>query len=67
MSERGYDGGAGGIRAHIVPVGLARTSLSHWLRVAGVLIAMTIVGAGWAQTEARSPRKDPPKDRKSVV
>src|SRR6516162_6387152 len=38
-----------------------QTSPSHWLRVAGVLIAVMIVGAGWTQTEARSPRKDPPK------
>ena len=68
MSGLGYDRGAAGIRAHIVPariwtaaMGLAQTSPSHWLRVAGVLIAVMIVGAGWTQTEARSPRKDPPK------
>ena len=59
MSERGYDRGAAGIRAHIAP-GRIWTA-SHWLRVAGVLIAMMIVGAAWTQTEARSPRKDPPK------
>ena len=68
MSGLGYGRGAAGIRAYIVPartwtaaMGLGQTSLSHWLRVAGVLIAMMIVGAGWTQTEARSPRKDPPK------
>jgi len=59
VSERGYDRGAAGIRAHIAP-GRIWTA-SHWLRVAGVLIAMMIVGAAWTQTEARSPRKDPPK------
>src|SRR5262244_2068496 len=68
VSGLGYDRGAAGIKAYIAPaktwtasIGLAQTSPSHWLRVAGVLIAMMIAGAGWTQTDARSPRKDPPK------
>jgi len=34
---------------------------SHWFRVLGLLIMLMISGAGWDQTQARSPRKDPPK------
>ena len=59
MSERGYDRAAAGIRAHIAPARI--WTAAHWLRVAGVLITLMIVGAAWTQTEARSPRKDPPK------
>jgi len=44
----------------IASMGLA-PSLSHWLRVAGLLITLMIAGAGWDQTQARSPRNDPPK------
>jgi len=42
-------------------MGLAQVSPAHWLRVAGLLIALMIAGAGWDQTQARSPRKDPPQ------
>ena len=68
MSGLGYDRGAAGIRANVAPakrwtasIGLAQTSPSHWLRVSGLLVMLMIVGAAWTQTEARSPRKDPPK------
>jgi D-alanyl-D-alanine carboxypeptidase len=40
--------------------GLRYDHASHWLRVVGLLILM-IAGAGWDETQARSPRKDPPK------
>ena len=33
----------------------------HWLRVAGLLITLMIAGAGWDQTEARSPRTRSPR------
>jgi D-alanyl-D-alanine carboxypeptidase len=33
----------------------------HWLRVVGLLVTLMIAGAGWDETQARSPRKDPPK------
>ena len=59
VSERGYDRAAAGIRPHIAPATI--WTASHWLRVAGVLITLMIVGAAWTQTEARVPRKDPPK------
>jgi D-alanyl-D-alanine carboxypeptidase len=36
-------------------------SPSHWLRVVGLLAALMIAGAGWSETQARSPRKDPPQ------
>ena len=42
-------------------MGLAQVSPAHWLRVAGLLIALMIAGAGWDQTQARSPRQDPPQ------
>ena len=68
MSGLGYDRGAAGISANIAParrwtasIGLAQTSPSHWLRVSGLLVMLMIVGAVWAPTEARSPRKEPPK------
>jgi D-alanyl-D-alanine carboxypeptidase len=35
--------------------------ISPWLRVVGLLATLMIVGAGWDQAEARSPRHDPPK------
>ena len=65
MSGSRYDRGAARIGANAAS---ARTSLwvaqispSHWLRVAGLLITLMIAGAGWDQTQARSPRNDPPK------
>jgi D-alanyl-D-alanine carboxypeptidase len=68
VSGLGYDRGAAGISANIAParrwtasIGLAQTSPSHWLRVSGLLVTLMIVGAAWTPTEARSPRKDPPK------
>src|SRR5882724_3605727 len=68
VSGLGYDRGAAGISANISPamrltasIGLAQTSPSHWLRVSGLLVMLMIVGAAWTPTEARSPRKDPPK------
>src|SRR5713226_9098182 len=68
VSGLGYDRGAAGISANVAParrwtasIGLAQTSPSHWLRVSGLLVMLMIVGAAWTPTEARSPRKDPPK------
>jgi len=68
VSGLGYDRGAAGISANVAParrwtasIGLAQTSASHWLRVSGLLVMLMIVGAAWTPTEARSPRKDPPK------
>jgi D-alanyl-D-alanine carboxypeptidase len=68
VSGLGYDRRAAGIRADVAPakrwtasIGLAQTSPSHWLGVSGLLVMLMIVGAAWTQTEARSPRKDPPK------
>ncbi len=68
MSGLGYGRRAARIRAISAPariwiasVGLAQILPPHWVRVAGLLIALMIVGAGWDQTEARSPRKDPPQ------
>src|SRR6201987_1809925 len=68
VSGPGYERGAAGISPNIAPakrwtasIGLAQTSPSHWLRVSGLLVMLMIVGAAWTQTEARSPRKDPPK------
>jgi D-alanyl-D-alanine carboxypeptidase len=68
VSGLGYDRGAAGISANIAParrwtasIGLAQTSPSHWLRVSGLLVMLMIVGAVWTPTEARSPRKEPPK------
>jgi D-alanyl-D-alanine carboxypeptidase len=64
----GYDREAARIRANVAPariwtasMGLAQVSPAHWLRVAGLLIALMIAGAGSDQTQARSPRKDPPQ------
>ncbi len=42
-------------------MGLAQISASHWLRVTGLLITLMIASAGWDQTQARSPRNNPPK------
>ena len=50
-----------GIRIGLI--GLPQTSPLHWLRVVGLLITLMLTGAGWDQTEARSPRNDPPKAR----
>jgi D-alanyl-D-alanine carboxypeptidase len=66
MSGLAGDRNAAIIRANVASVGpciaaMARVSPSHWLRVAGVLIAIMAAGAGWNQAEARSPRKEPPK------
>ena len=68
MSGLGYDRGAAEISANVAPartwtasIGLAQTSPSHWLRVSGLLVMLMIVGAAWTPTEARSPRKEPPK------
>jgi hypothetical protein len=58
MSELRFDRGAARVRATAAP---ARIRSSHWLRVAGLLITLMIAGAGWDQTQARSPRNDPPK------
>src|SRR5262249_13885907 len=62
------DRGAAEVRANVAParvwtasMGLAQVSPSHWLRVAGLLMALMIAGAGWNETQARSPRKDPPQ------
>src|SRR6516165_9563900 len=65
MSESGlgYDRGAARIRANVAPARIwtaAMGSSSHWLRVAGLLTALVIAGAGWSETQARSPRKEPP-------
>src|SRR5262249_3292519 len=64
----GYGRGAARIRANVAPatIGIASMALSqvspaHWLRVARLLIALMIAGAGWDQTQAPSPRKDPPQ------
>ena len=68
MSGLDYDRGAPRIRANVAPariwiasIGLAQISPSYWLRVAGLLITLMIAGAGWDQTEARSPRNDAPQ------
>ena len=48
-------------RIRIGLMGLPQTSPLHWLRVVGLLITLVLAGAGWDQTEARSP--PPPKAR----
>ena len=48
-------------RIRIGLMGLPQTSPLHWLRVVGLLITLMLAGAGWDQTEARSPRNDPQK------
>ena len=40
---------------------MAHISRLHWLPIAGVLATLTIAGAGWDQTQARSPRSPPPR------
>ena len=52
---------AGSVRIRIALMALAQISPSHWLRVVGLLVPLTVVSAGWDQTVARSPRNDPPK------
>ena len=42
-------------------IGFCDDRASHWLRVVGLLITLMIASAGWNQTQAHSPRKDPPK------
>jgi D-alanyl-D-alanine carboxypeptidase len=49
------------MRMGIAARGLGRISPSHWRRLAVLLTALLMAGAGWDQAEARSPRKDPPK------
>ena len=68
MRGSGYERGTARIRANAAParmwiasMGLAQISPSRWLRVAGLLITLMIACAGWDQTEARSPRNDPPR------
>src|SRR6266508_2106478 len=67
MRGSGYERGTARIRANAAPariwiasMGLAPSS-SRWLRVAVLLITLLIACAGWDQTEARSPRNDPPR------
>ena len=52
---------AGSVRIRIALMALGQISPSHWLRVVGLLVPLTVVSAGWDQTVARSPRNDPPK------
>jgi D-alanyl-D-alanine carboxypeptidase len=68
LSGLRYDRRAARIRANTAPariwialMGFVPISPSHWLRVAGLLTALMIASAGWDQTQARSPRNDPPK------
>jgi D-alanyl-D-alanine carboxypeptidase len=63
MSGLRYNRGAARIRANAqcISMGLAQISPSHWLRIVGLLITLMVAGAGWDQSEARSPRNDPPK------
>jgi D-alanyl-D-alanine carboxypeptidase len=67
MRGSGYQRGAARIRANAAPARMWIASMgvapspSHWLRVAGLLIPLMIACAGWDQTEARSPRNDPPR------
>jgi D-alanyl-D-alanine carboxypeptidase len=58
----GYEREAARIRANVGIAAMGWTpSPSHWLRVAGVMIALMVACAGWVQAEARSARKDPPR------
>src|SRR6266567_5102090 len=64
VSGLGYDRGAARIRANVAPARIWTASMGsppHWLRVVGLLAALMIAGAGWSETQARSPRKDPPQ------
>ena len=68
MSGLRYYRGAARIRANVVSAGIRIASMSlpqispsHWLRVAGLLMTVMIAGAGWDQTQARSPRSGPPQ------
>jgi D-alanyl-D-alanine carboxypeptidase len=58
---RGIATGAAPTRVGIASMGSGRISPSHWRRLAVLLTALLMAGAGWDQAEARSPRKDPPK------
>ena len=48
-------------RRWITSLGFAQISPRHRLRVAGLLIPLMIASAGWNETQARSPRNEPPK------
>ena len=48
-------------RRWIISLGFAQISPRHRLRVAGLLIPLMIASAGWNETQARSPRNEPPK------
>jgi D-alanyl-D-alanine carboxypeptidase len=65
MSGLLYDRGAARIMADAAPgtasMGSAQFSSSHWLRVTSLLITFMIAGAGLDQSQARSPRNDPPR------
>jgi D-alanyl-D-alanine carboxypeptidase len=65
VSGWGYDRSASATGARLVPariwVAAKGYSAFHWCRVAGLLIILMIAGAAWNETQARSPRKDPPK------
>jgi D-alanyl-D-alanine carboxypeptidase len=63
MSGLRYYRRAARIRASAVSARkrIAQISPSHWLRVAGLLITLTIAGSGWDQTQARNPRNDLPQ------
>ena len=53
--------GAGSAWIWIALMALLHIPPSHSLRVAGLLVPLTVVSAGWDQTVARSPRNGPPK------
>jgi D-alanyl-D-alanine carboxypeptidase len=59
LARIGANVATAGIR--IAALGLAQISNSRWLRVAGLLIMLMIAGAGWDQTQARSPGNGPPQ------
>jgi D-alanyl-D-alanine carboxypeptidase len=52
---------AGSAWIWIALMALGQISPSHWLRVFGLLVPLTVVSAGWDQTVAHSPRNNPPK------
>ena len=60
-----YDRRASATGAHLVPARIWAAaqgySAFHWCRVAGLLIILMVTSAAWNETQARSPRKDPPK------
>jgi D-alanyl-D-alanine carboxypeptidase len=63
MSGLGYDGRGTRMRASAVSARIRFASMgwARWLRVIGLLITLMMAGAGWDQTQARSPRNDPPQ------